>query len=58
MKMSGENNPKAKLTNEKVIEIRNKYKLGGTSYRKLAKEYNIDQSTIADIIKEKIWRIN
>jgi hypothetical protein len=58
IKMSGENNPKAKLTIEQVIEIRKKYKLGGTSYRKLAKEYNIDQSTIADIIKEKIWRIN
>jgi hypothetical protein len=56
LKMSGENNPKAKLNIEKVIEIRTKYKLGSTTYRKLANEYKVDQSTIADIIKEKIWK--
>jgi hypothetical protein len=56
VKMSGENNPKAKLTLEKVIAIRTKYKSGTTSYSKLANEYKVDKSTIADIIKENIWR--
>jgi hypothetical protein len=55
-KMSGENNPKAKLTMEQVVAIRKKYKIGDSSYRKLAKEYKIDLSTISDIIKEKTWR--
>lgn len=56
IKMSGENNPKAKLTLKKANDIRSKYKLGTTSYSKLAKEYQVDKSTIADIIKGNIWR--
>lgn len=55
-KMSGENNPKAKLSIEQVLEIRRKYKVGNITFRKLADEYKMDPSTIADIIKEKIWR--
>jgi hypothetical protein len=55
-KMSGENNPKAKLTLELVRQIRNEYALGGTSYRKLAAIYGVDFTTIADIIKNKIWK--
>ncbi len=58
IKMSGENNPKAKLTLEQVRLIRDKYKQGDTSYSKLAKEYSLDKSTIADIINEKIWKTN
>lgn len=58
IKISGENNPKAKMTLEQVKQIREKYNQGDTSYSKLAKEYLLDKSTIADIIKEKIWRIN
>jgi hypothetical protein len=57
IKMSGENNPKAKLTFEIVNEIRLKYNLGDTSYRKLAVEYHVDHTTVADIIKGKIWRL-
>ena len=58
IKMSGEYNPKAKLTLEQVKHIRDKYKQGNTSYSKIAKEYSVDKSTIADIINEKIWRTN
>jgi hypothetical protein len=56
LKMSGEKNPKAKLTSVQVKLIREKYKTGTTSYSKLAIEYSLDKSTIADIINEKIWR--
>jgi len=56
IKMSGENNPKAKLTFEIVGKIRQEYKDGGTSYRKLAAIYGVDFTTIADIIKNRIWK--
>ena len=56
IKMSGENNPKAKLTWDLVHKIREEYKGGGTSYRKLASIYGVDFTTIADIIKNKIWK--
>ena len=58
IKMSGENNPKSKLTLKQVQLIREKYERGDTSYSKLAKEYSLDKSTIADIINKKIWKTN
>lgn len=45
-----------KLNPEIVKEIREKYKKGNTSYRKLAKEYNVSHSHIKKIIDKKVWK--
>jgi HNH endonuclease len=47
----------AKLTQEKVIEIRKKYIPRVYSTTMLAKEYNVSQHTIFSIINNKTWRI-
>ena len=51
----GENAPSAKLTSEKVLEIREKYSNGGFSYNKLASEYEMGKTQIARIIKRECW---
>jgi len=53
---TGDKNPSAKLNWDIVREIRELYKLGNTSYRKLAKEYNVSNFTIECIIKYKTWK--
>ena len=45
-----------KLTSGDVIEIRSSYSGGGTSYRMLAKKYNVTYGNIHQIIKKNIWR--
>lgn len=52
----GENHPNAKLNDEVVKEIREKYKSSEYSYSKLAKEYNIDRSMIGKIVKFQYWK--
>lgn len=52
---TGEKNSRAKLTANQVLEIRRKYKAGGTSQRKLGVEYGVSHHTIADIISRKNW---
>lgn len=53
----GERHGMAKLTNQKVREIREKYAAGGTSYWKLAMEYDINSSdTIGRIIRRETWK--
>ena len=53
----GEKNNHSKLTEAQVKEIRAKYAAGGTSYKQLAKEYNVkDKSNIGDIINRKGWK--
>ena len=32
------------------------YKKGGTSYEKLAKEFDVSKGTIADIVKNRTWK--
>jgi hypothetical protein len=44
-----------KLSMEKAREIRRKYSEGNTTYRKLANEYGVHYSHIADIINLKVW---
>jgi hypothetical protein len=44
----------AKLTDEKVIEIRKKY-LNGICNKELSKEYNVSRSAITKIINNKTW---
>jgi len=52
----GEECGKHKFTNEEILDIRKKYKTGLYSQRNLAKEYNMSQTNIKDIINRKIWR--
>ena len=52
---TGEKNPASKLTWEIVEEIRNLYKQGGTSIRKLAKKYGVSNITIENVIKHRTW---
>lgn len=51
--VKGERNPRAKLTNEQVHEIRNLF--GKFSYNKLALRYNVSKSLIAAIVKNRCW---
>ena len=52
----GEANGSAKLTAEKVSEIRSRYSNGGVSQRRLSREYEVDQKGIWAIIHRKIWQ--
>jgi hypothetical protein len=47
--------PRAKLTNEQVIEVR-KLVYKGRSQSKIAKQFNISQSTISDITHNKTYK--
>ncbi|HGO1484269.1 TPA: NUMOD4 domain-containing protein [Staphylococcus aureus] len=53
----GENHGMSKLTNNEVLEIRKKYLSKNYSQRKLAKEYNVSQKTIYNIINKKQWKL-
>lgn len=52
----GVNRPKAKLTDEKVIEIRARYSEGGISQNKLGEIYGVCDSVICQIVNRKRWR--
>lgn len=52
---TGVRNPSAKLNEEKVLIIRNKYLLG-QSMRSLAKEYNVSKFAIFSIIHKITWK--
>ena len=54
--MSGERNGQARLTEEKVSEIRNLYQAGGYSYRTLADKYGMSKSAIDHIITKRKWK--
>ena len=54
---NGELNPSSKLTWEKVNEIRELYKKGGYSFKKLAKLYDVSAYTIESILKFRTWKI-
>lgn len=51
----GADNANTKLNKEKVESIRRKYAEGGTSLRKLAREYNVGSSTIKGVIDRRWW---
>lgn len=52
----GERNGRAKLRAEQVREIRRRYAEEETSYRRLADEYGLeDSSTIRQVIRRKTW---
>lgn len=54
--MRGESNPKARLTEGQVVEIRKRYAAGGISIRKLAAEYGVTFAPVQLIIAGKTWR--
>lgn len=51
----GETHGMSKLTSEQVIEIRSRYSSGGITQTKIAKEYNVTQTAIWNIIQRKTW---
>jgi len=53
---SGEDNGQAKLTCEKVIEIREAYSNGGSTQRQLAEKYRVSPPVINGIVNNKTWR--
>lgn len=52
----GERHGRAKLTEEKVREIRRRYAAGGVSYLDLANEYDLSNGTISAVISRRTWR--
>jgi hypothetical protein len=52
----GENCKSSKLKESQVLEIREKYKTGLFSQRKLAKEFKVHQTIIGDIVNNQIWK--
>ncbi len=52
---TGDKNPASKLTWEIVDDIREIYKSGESSIRKLAKRYGVSNMTIENVIKNRTW---
>ncbi len=52
----GENTSMSKLTEESVLEIRNKYIPFEYSVYKLAKEYGVGKTTIEAIVTKRSWK--
>lgn len=55
-KISGENNGLSKLTEQSVIEIRNKYNSNNYTQQSLSIEYNVSPGTIQAVVSRKTWR--
>lgn len=53
----GDSSPRAKLTWDKVSEIRHRYADGGITRTKLAKEYNVSKATVGRIIEGRTWKV-
>ena len=54
--LKGSANPNAKLNQSKVQQIRDYYADGGTSYAKLAREFNVSPKLIELVVKNLMWR--
>lgn len=52
----GEGGSKAVLTNEQVLEIRERYVKGVVGVKRLAKEYGVNHSSIYKIVTRKHWK--
>jgi hypothetical protein len=55
LKKIGENNGRAKLTEQDVIQIRNKYKPRVYTLKMLCEEYNMSRDAMADILHRRNW---
>jgi hypothetical protein len=51
----GERAGRAKLTEAQVLEIRERYAAGNTSYRKLAPEYGVSYMSIQHAVRRITW---
>lgn len=51
----GEHHPRAKLTNEQVLEVARIYREEGKSQRTLARQFGVSQSTIWQIVSGTNW---
>jgi hypothetical protein len=52
----GSNHPRAKLTEEQVIEMRKLRETGEWSYWQLGRKYHIKPATARNICKRKAWK--
>ena len=52
-----QNGRRTKISKEQAQEIRRKYSMGNQTYKSLAQEYEVDPSTIGNIIKNKTHKI-
>ena len=55
-KLSGENNPTSKFTEDQVREIRRIYRQGGITQKALGKLYNTSQAQIYYIVNRITWK--
>ena len=55
-KPKGEKHPMVRLTEDDVKTIRIKYSKEKIKQKKLADEYNVDQSMISNIVNKKYWK--
>jgi hypothetical protein len=53
---SGSKNGNSKLTEKDVLEIRELYDKGNTTYQKISEIYNVTSAMINDIINRKNWK--
>jgi transposase len=56
MALSGSNNGIAKLTEDKVIELRNKHSSKQYSVKELAELFGIKECTVYDIVSRRSWK--
>ena len=56
LQRGGEHQGGAKLTDDKVREIRARYKGGNGEQTKLAKEFGVSQGLISQIVRGDVWR--
>lgn len=54
--VKGERVPHAKLTDDAVREVRDKYASGGYLQRELAQEYGVAQGIISAVIRRAAWK--
>lgn len=52
----GSDNHSSKLNEKNIISIRNAYNSGSMSQRKIANQYGICKSTVADIVRRVTWK--
>jgi hypothetical protein len=52
----GEDNPKSKMTEDKVREMRDFYNKNKTTHKKLGEMYGISKSQVGVILSKKFWK--
>jgi len=52
----GERNGNSKLTADQVVTIRRLHRTGKYGYSTLGRLFNVDQGTVANVVKQRTWR--